>query len=149
MASTSAQMFKNLPVSPVLKQIARLNMIAGNPSNAFKFGSQCKKVELILQEKGVFGPAVGLKRFWRQNLPVLKFHNYDTDFFLTRVRAENKEDIKKIPAKIIVHEENGGKQEVDCKGLDNQAILAKLVEVTQATPVPEADIPVVGRRSIY
>lgn len=134
------QMFKDLPVLRILKQISRLNLIAGNSSNAYKLGPQVKKVELILQEKNVYGPAAGLKKFWRKHLPTLKFHNYDTDISMTRVRSK-PEEAAKVPAKIVVYDEAGQKQELDCKNLDESVILQKLVKLTQATPVPEADIP--------
>lgn len=140
----SASMFKNLPSSKILKQVARLNLIAGTPETAFKLGPQIKKLELILILKNVFKPAAGLKHFWRRNLPVLKFHNEHVDFVTTRVRAQTKEEIAKVPSKIVIHGADGSKKDIDCLFTDHNDILKKVVDATKATPVDAADIPVVA-----
>lgn len=139
----TASMFKDLPKSRILRQIARLNLIAGTPKTAYKLGPEVKKLELILILKNVFKPAAGLKHFWRKNLPVLKFHNDHVDFVATRVRAKTKEEVAKVPSKIIVHGTDGSKKDIDCIFTSNSEILAKLVEVTKATPVEAAEIPVI------
>lgn len=138
-------MFKDLPRSKLLKQIARLNLIAGTPKTAFKLGPQVKKVELFLLHKNIFVPGAGLKKFWRQNMPVLKFHNDDVDFVTTRLIAENKEEVAKAPTKIIVHNKDGSSTEFDCALKTNSQILNELVKVTEGVKVSEENIPVIAR----
>lgn len=137
----SSKMFQRLPKSSLSKQISRLNIIAGKPNTAFKFGSDVKKIELVLLEKNVMGPAIGLKKFWRVHLPTLKFHNDDVEFFCTRVLANSKEEIRKVPAKVIIHDSSNNTSEFDCASLDKDRILKKLVRITGATPIPQSEIP--------
>lgn len=134
-------MFQRLPTSSLAKQVSRLNLIAGTPKTAFKFGESTKKIELVLLEKNIAGPSIGLKKFWRVHLPTLKFHNDDVEFFCTRVRATTKEEIAKVPAKIIIHDTSNNKTEIDCSSHDKDRILRKLVKATGASPVPMDDIP--------
>lgn len=140
----SASMFKGLPTSKLLKQIARLNLIAGTPKTAFKLGPQVKKVELILLYKNIYKKGSGLKRFWRYNLPVLKFHNDNVDFVLTRVKAGNKDEVSKVPSKIIIHNTDGTKGELDCALQTHNEILKKLVKATDAVLVPQQEIPTIA-----
>lgn len=137
----SAKMFKGLPINKLSKQMARLNLIAGTPQNAYKLDPQFKKVELILLHKNIFGPSLGMKKFWRHNLPVLKFHNDDVDFVLTRVRASTKAEIAQVPTKIILHDAQGQKTEFDCANAHSNEILERLVKATKAKPVPSSEIP--------
>lgn len=143
MSKSSCAMFKNLPTSKVLKQIARLNNIAGTPETAYKFDPKYKKIELLLIQKSVHGPSIGLKKFWRQHLPTLKFHNDDINFTLTRIHTETKEDLKKCPAKIIVYDEANQKIELECANKQASDILNELVKLTSAQPVPETQIPTI------
>lgn len=137
----SAKMFKNLPTSSLAKQISRINMIAGTPKNAYRFGDNTKKIEVILLEKNIIGPRTGLRKFLKLQLPTLKFHNENVDFFCTRVRATSKDDIAKVPTKIVIHDASNNKTEIDCHALDEQKILKKLIKATEATRVPESEIP--------
>ncbi|ABN66944.2 predicted protein [Scheffersomyces stipitis CBS 6054] len=142
--SGSCAMFKGLPSSRILKQITRLNAIAGTSESAYKFdASKYTKIELFLQQKNIHGPAVGLKKFWRQNLPTLKFHNDDIQFSLTRIQAETAAEVAACPSKIVVHSvDPASKIEIDCKGKHSSVILNELVEATKATNVPIEEIPV-------
>lgn len=133
-------MFKGLPTSKILKQIARLNNISGTPKTAFKLGPQVKKIELIILHKNIYKASSGLKRFWRYNLPVLKFHNDDIDFLLTRVRANTKDEIAQVPTKIVIHRADGSKGELDCAMQTHNEILKKLVQATGAAPVAPEDL---------
>lgn len=142
-----ASMFKGLPLKGINRQIARLNLISGNTSNAYRFGSHIKRIELVLLHKMVYIPLAGLKKFWRRNLPVLKFHNDDTEFVVTRVRAQTKAEIKAAPIKIKVHETSGNVIEVPCALKDNDEILKKVVEVSKAESVPKEEIPVFQYRN--
>lgn len=137
-------MFKGLPTSKILKQIARLNNISGTPKTAFKFGPQVKKIELIILQKNIYKSSSGLKRFWRYNLPVLKFHNDNVDFLLTRVRAKTKEEIAQVPTKIVIHKDDGSKGEVDCAMQTHNEILKKLVKATDAVPVAAENLSTIA-----
>lgn len=139
----STAMFKGLPSSRTWKQAARLNQIAGTPQTAYKFDPKYTKIELLLIQKNVFAPAFGLRRFWRQNLPTLKFHNDDVDFVLTRIATKTKEDLVKCPTKIILHHADGSVQELDCSNKHSNKILKELVALSEAKAVPKEEIPVV------
>lgn len=143
MAKSTHSMFKNLPTSKVLKQIARLNNIAGTPETAFKFPSKYNKIELLLIQKLVHGPSIGLKKFWRNNLPTLKFHNDETEFCLTRIKTKNKADLEKCPTKILVHSQNNEVIEIDCANKTAYEILKNLVKRTGANSVPAKEIPII------
>lgn len=134
-------MFRGIPKLRLLRQVTRLNQILGTPETAYKLPSDVSKVELVLLSKNVFGPSVGLKRFWRQNLPTLKFHNVGVDFVMTRVRVTNKADIAKVPTKIVLHTRTGEKTDLDCSAQSNEQILKNLVQLTKAEPVPPEEIP--------
>lgn len=137
-------MFKGLPTSKLLKQIARLNLISGTPKTAFKLGPQVQKIELVLLYKNIYKKGSGLKRFWRYNLPALKFHNENVDFVLTRVKGNDKSEIAKVPSKIIIHKTDGTKSELDCALQTNSEILKKVVKATDAVLVPQEEIPTVA-----
>lgn len=137
-------MFRDLPSSKILKQIARLNNIAGTPERAFKFdSSKISKVEMFLIHKNVHGPSVGLKKFWRQDLPTLKFHNDDIAFVMNRISASTKAEVAKCPSKIVVHKTDGGVIELDCADKHSTDILRQLAKLTGAKNVMAEDIPVI------
>lgn len=142
--TSNSAMFKNLPSSRILKQITRLNNIAGTPETAFKFNPKYTKLELFLIKHNVSGSAIGLKKFWRNNLPTLKFHNEDVNFVLTRITTSTKEDISKCPSKIIVYDNADKKYEIDCADRQVSDILAEVIKVTEASPVAEKEIPVIA-----
>lgn len=144
--AASTAMFKGLPSSRIWKQAARLNQIAGTPETAYRFGPKYTKIELLLIQKSVHAPAFGLRRFWRQNLPTLKFHNDNVDFVLTRIATKTKEDLAKCPTKIILHHADGSAQELDCSNKHSNKILQELVALAEATAVPAEEIPVVRHR---
>lgn len=130
----------------LLKQITRLNQIAGLPETAYRFGPNLRKLEVVIYSKGILSHAAGLKKFWKLNLPTLKFHNEGVDFVVTRVRPTTREDFNKIPLEVRLHQEDGSVSKVDCVNKDNSAILREVVELTKAEQVPEESIPVVHRR---
>lgn len=131
-------MFKSLPKLRILRQIERLNLIQGTPRNAFRFNpDQVSKIELVLIQKNIHEPAIGLRKFWRENLPTLKFHNDDINFVVSRVQVKNKEEVKKCPIKIIVHQVTGDKIDINCAHLNQSRILSKLVKATNATNVSD------------
>lgn len=148
MSARPAAMFKNLPSSRILKQIERLNIIAGTPENAFKFNPNVKSVELFLLKAPVQGPHIGLKRFWRRNLPTLQFHNPDVDFVMTRIKVEDKADLKKVPARVVV-QADGEPKVLNCLEKTHEQILSELVQLTNATSVPAEEIPTITKPDTY
>lgn len=138
-----AAMVRGAPTSKILKQIWRLNNIAGTPKTAFRFPQTVSKLELVLLQKHVWGPPLGLKHFWRNNLPTLKFHNEDLRMAVTRVKVASKAEIAEAPTKIVVHYTDGTKKDLDCAKKKPERILRDLVKLTSATSVPESDIPLV------
>lgn len=137
-------MIKNAPLSPILRQIFRLNQIAGTKENAFRIPPKYKKVELVMMSKQAYGPSIGLKHFWRNHLPTLKFHNDDVQFFTTKVKVSTKEEIAQAPSKIVIHDETGNKTEIDCMGDHHLEILKKFVAATASQPIDETEIPKVA-----
>lgn len=134
--------FRNLPSSPVLRQVARLNKIAGTPETAFRMDPlKVRAIELVLVQKNVHQPSLGLRKFWKEHLPTLQFHNNDVNFTMTRVKTQTKEDLAKVPALVVIHKINDDKVVVNCLDRSPKDILRRVVHATGATPVPEADIP--------
>lgn len=136
-------MFKELPTGALTRQLARVNLIAGTPSTAFRIDSQrTRRIELLLVHGLHHKPLAGLRRFWRYNLPTLRFHNDDVDFVCTRFTVGSKEEIPKIVTRINLHDANGKTTPVDCRNKSNVEILDLVVKATGAVPVPESEIPV-------
>lgn len=135
------QIASKLPTSRILKQAARLDIISGAmpPARAYKLGDAVKKIELVMISKNVYKGDAGLKYFWRIDLPVLKFHNDDVEYVVTRVRA-SKEEIPQVPCCILVHEAGGNVQKIDCRNHFHSEILDKLVAATGATEIPALTI---------
>lgn len=137
------KMFKNMPKSRLLKQIARLNLISGTPETAFKIDpTKYSKIELLLAESRGDGKSVGLRKFWKHNLPTLKFHNDDIDFVVTRVAAETKDEEALVPVKLLVYGTAETKTfNVASEHSDN--ILEQLVKYTNAKSIPEEELPTI------
>jgi len=138
-------MFKGLPSSRILKQIANLNRISGTPETAFKIDpAQVSKIELLLIQGNGHGPSVGLKKFWRHNLPTLKFHNEDISFVVTRINTSTKQEFEACPAKIVIHKSNSEKVQIDCAKQHSSKILESLVKLTGAASIPADQIPTIS-----
>ncbi|CAK7903105.1 hypothetical protein CAAN1_16S01134 [[Candida] anglica] len=138
---SDCRMFKNLPKSRLLKQAARLNMIAGSAENAYKFGPKFTKMEIFLINQTPQKASIGLKQVWRQHLPTLKFHNEAFEFVLKRVNVANAEEAEKCPAKINLYDASNNKTELDCRYKSESEILQEILKVTGATAVKPEDIP--------
>lgn len=135
-------MFKTLPRSQVLKQIARANIISGTPATAFRLDlKKVSRLELVLVQKVHNYASTGLKNFWRQNLPTLRFHNDDIEFVMTRYGVTSKEELAQIVSKIIVHSPDGTNLQINCANVDAPGILDLVVKATNAVSIPELDIP--------
>lgn len=138
-----ALMFKDLATGPLARQVARANLISGSPQTAFRFDtSRIAKIELLLVQNIHHKPLTGLKKFWRYNLPTLKFHNDEIDFVCTRYKLDSKQDIPSVVSRIRVHNRDGKTIPIECQNQDNSQILQLLVAATEAKPVHESEIRV-------
>lgn len=135
-------MFKGLPTSKLLRQIARFNLISANPRAAYKLGPDIKRLELFLVHKNVYKPGAGLKKFWRENLPALKFHNDDVEFVVLRFVAPDKTQLSQAPCILRVHRKDGKYTDLDCSLKSNVDIMRRMVKETGAVRVPEEDLEV-------
>lgn len=136
------KVLSKVPASKVAKQFARLNLIGGNSKTAFKIDSnQYPKVELLLAQSRGHGPSVGLRKFWKQNLPTLKFHNDDISFIVNRIQANDKSEEKLLPTKLVIYNANSEKHEINVANEHSSDILEKLVKFTNAQSIPESEIP--------
>lgn len=118
----------------------RINKIHGDTSNAYKFDPKYQKFELIFPQTRVYRPSMGLRQFWKHNLPTLKFHNFDREFLVKKIATENDEDLKKCPVKLTVYDDKQKLFEIKCDDTEHSEILKKLVEMTEAQPVSESEI---------
>lgn len=134
-------MYRNLQGGVIPKQVARLNFIAGTPKTAFKFGPKYTKMEIFLINQTPQKASVGLKQFWRQHLPTLKFHNEDFQFIMKRITVENKADAAKVPVRIDLYDAEDKKIQLDCSFKSELDILQEVLSKTEATPVATEDIP--------
>lgn len=145
----AAAMIKGAPRSPIQKQLFRLNTINGTLSRAFKFGPDVKKIQLNILHKRTYGPTVGIIKFWRMWLPILKFHNDDTDFVVTRFKANTKEELSNVKTTITVHNSNGTSDVINCANRHTDEIIENLVKYTKATEIPKDEIPVFGKEAKF
>ena len=136
----SEPILEGQPSKRLLKQIGRLNKIAGSTENAYKLGPKFTKLELFLINNTNQPASTGLKQFWRNHLPAIKFHNEDLTVVLTRINA-TKEEVSKVPAKIKCFGDAGSVQEIDCLDKPESEILKQLFKVTEAQPVDASEIP--------
>ncbi|CAH2354499.1 54S ribosomal protein Mrp49p, mitochondrial [[Candida] railenensis] len=135
-------MFRNLPKSRIAKQAARLNQIAGTSENAYKLGPKYSKMEIFLINQTPQRASVGLKQFWRQHLPTLKFHNDDFEFIMKRIKVEDTKEAEQCPVKIDLYEaQNQNKLTIDCSFKSESEILEEIIKSTEAAPVDSKDIP--------
>lgn len=142
-AKIANKMFPDLPSSRILRQVARLNKISGTPDVAYKFDPKYTKMELLLPQARNHKDSMGLRQFWKHNLPTLKFHNDDIAFQVKKIQTESPEELAKCPTKLIVYE-NNEKVEIPCHNAESSEILSKLVQITNASSVPEEEIPTIN-----
>lgn len=140
MAKAANKMFLGLPSSRLLRQATRINKIHGDSSTAYSFDPKFQKFELIFPQQRVHKPSIGIRQFWKHNLPTLKFHNFDKEFQVRKVATESPEELAKCPVKLVVYDENLNKFEIDCQGIDQSEILSKLIQQTDAKAVPQEEL---------
>lgn len=144
-------MLSNLSSQRTLRQIKWINQILGNSKTSFKLNQNINKIELILVDKFQNQSSCGLKKFWKNNLPTLKFHNEKINFVLKRIflPKENDDKIVKIASKINVYNNDNTVQNIGCECKESEEILKELVLVTQATPVAENEIQLLNENFVF
>lgn len=135
------ELLQGLPSLKHLRQSARLNLISNNPECTFRLPARVKKVELQLLTSHMWYRSHGLKKFWRQYLPALKFHNDSVSYVVRRVAAETPAEAAKVPILISLYDELGVFAKVNCNGVRLKEILDRVVASTGATPVPAEEMP--------
>ncbi|KAH3670261.1 hypothetical protein WICMUC_004914 [Wickerhamomyces mucosus] len=121
-------MFKSLPKSKLSRHVDRLNLLSSGPGSV-KVSANVKSIELIFKQrtpKGHMGP----RRFWRENLPRIQFHNPALPIQVVRVEPTTPEEAQKIPALLKT-------RSAKIKYLLNSDILTKFIKLTDATPAQE------------
>lgn len=139
--SALKEYLKGLPGHKILRQVARLNLVAGDSTTAYKLPSTVKKLEVLMMTKAVNRRFVGLNHFSKWTFPTLKFHNDDVDFVVTRVKPEHKEEYPQVPCALFIHKTSGDMTRIECNEMSHLRILQELVKATNALPVPELEIP--------
>lgn len=130
---------KGLPTSRVWKQLARFNEIANYEGSAYQF-PQVDKLELVFKNHTAYGH-MGARKFWRNNLPTVNFHNPDMGIEVKRVQCETKEQQHQCPSVLKVHFKDGNVKEIDCKDRQHADIMTELVDVAKGVAVPDEQIP--------
>ena len=75
---------KNKYNKKIENAIKKINKLTANPETSFKFDAErFKEIELFVygQRPITYKPAWGLKLFWKDNLPTLRYHNPDIQFY--------------------------------------------------------------------
>ncbi|CAI5760183.1 unnamed protein product [Candida verbasci] len=128
--------------STIRKQIIKLNNLTGTKETAFKFNPSFSKFEMwiYLQNSIPHPPSNGLKQFFVDYLPTLRFHNPDFEYKInTIMNVESESQLNKIPLKLKLSGDDT--VEIDCKGKSGSDILKELTEKGKLMPVSEEDIP--------
>ncbi|ODQ56723.1 hypothetical protein WICANDRAFT_107655 [Wickerhamomyces anomalus NRRL Y-366-8] len=135
----SAQsMFPGLTASRFTRQITRLNLISSGPGSV-TVGQNVKNVELLFKRLNTDGH-MGARKFWRENLPRVQFHNPALPIQVTRVEVANASEHAKVPAILKVTYADGKTAQVDVKNKHSSDILNDFINLTGAKPAKEVII---------
>lgn len=126
-----------LPRQGLNRQITRLNAIANGPG-AVLVSNNVAKINLVFKDG--FKPG---KRFWRQTLPQVQFHNPSLPISVTKFPKD--EDSSKL-SELIVEFKDGQQKKAFIGDKPFESIIDDLIKLTDAKPVPQEDIPILKRR---
>lgn len=132
-----------LPKSRVARQLARLNAIACGPG-AVRVPPSVVGVHLSFKfqyENGHMGP----RKFWRENLPQVQFHNPGLSISVERKYANSVDDTATIPAHLSIKFQDGKEQVINVQHKHSNEILKSFIEATGATVIPVEEQPVLKR----
>lgn len=127
-------MFKNLPKSRTSRHFERLNLLSSGPGSVI-VSPEVKSVELVFNFKTGQGH-VGSKKFWRDNLPRVQFHNPELPIQVLRVKTPLEEQ-GKIPSLLTVNFKDGKTEKLDVKNKHSDEILKEFIRITKAEPAEE------------
>lgn len=76
------------------------------------------------------------RKFWKENLPRVQFHNPKLPIKVVRIEPDNpREDYKKVPAILKIHYADGSVKDADVKHKHSEEILEEFIKLTNAQPV--------------
>ncbi|KAF5104146.1 hypothetical protein DV451_000886 [Geotrichum candidum] len=135
----------SLPSARIPRQLARLNAIARGPG-AIKLPANVKAINLSFKFQNKDGH-MGPRKFWQKNLPQVQFHNPATPISVSRKFAVTPEEAGKVPAVLSITFADGSEKSVNVKHKHSDEILEDLIRLTEATPVPIEEQPLLTRQS--
>ncbi|GMM38487.1 mitochondrial 54S ribosomal protein [Saccharomycopsis crataegensis] len=135
-----------------------------NKASIIKLPPLITDVSLTFKKKNSDGH-MGIRKFWQNYLPTIKFYNQSLPMNVTRITLNEidtkkargvkdlpvdseeakklESDIKllaKCPAKITISYQGGKSVELDCKWKRSEIILEEFTKLTKAVPVAEEEI---------
>ncbi|KAI5949613.1 MRP49 [Candida jiufengensis] len=129
----------------VLKQIKKVNRLRGTSKNSYKFDqSKYKEFELFIyhQRPFLYKPANGIRNFWKESLPTLRYHNPEIQFTINNITVENEEDLTKLPLNLKIHGTSKENDSViDCISKPPHQIFSELIKLTNARQMNDEEIP--------
>ncbi|CDR45939.1 CYFA0S20e02080g1_1 [Cyberlindnera fabianii] len=93
-------MYKSLPKARFGRHFERLNLLSSG-AGSVTVPAEVKSVELIFKKRTPDGH-MGPRRFWRENLPRVQFHNPELPIRVVRIEPEAGE-YKKVPALLKIN----------------------------------------------
>ncbi|ODQ67970.1 mitochondrial MRP49p [Nadsonia fulvescens var. elongata DSM 6958] len=123
----------------ITKQISALNRICRGPG-AVKLPNDITGLKLQFKYQNSNGH-MGAKKFWRETLPQIQFHNPAIPMAVIRTEAATVEENQTIPATLLVRYSNGEEKSLDIKEKHSSVILNEFIQLTKAQKVAEKDIP--------
>ncbi|KAI5960744.1 MRP49 [Candida pseudojiufengensis] len=129
----------------VLKQIKKVNRLRGEPKNSYKFDpTKYKEIELFIyhQRPILYKPANGIRYFWKESLPTLRYHNPEIQFTVNNITIEQEEDLSKLPLKLKIHGINSKDDSlIECASKPPHKIFSELINLTNARQMTVDEIP--------
>ncbi|KAH3687050.1 hypothetical protein WICPIJ_001963 [Wickerhamomyces pijperi] len=123
-----------LPKSKLARHITRLNLLSTGPGSV-KVSPTVESIELIFKQRSPKGH-LGARKFWRENLPRIQYHNPHLSITVRRIEPETKKQESEIPALLKINYNNGQESKITkIKYLFNEDILQKFVKLTDAKAV--------------
>ncbi len=143
---------KNKYNKKIENAIKKINKLTANPETSFKFDAErFKEIELFVygQRPITYKPAWGLKLFWKDNLPTLRYHNPDIQFTVNNITVESESELSKLPLKLKVHgTDQSNSFEINCTDKPPSKILSELIEITKARKLTEEELPKLPLRPV-
>ncbi|GMM48779.1 mitochondrial 54S ribosomal protein [Pichia kluyveri] len=129
---------KGLSSSRYLKQGQHLDLISNYTNSSYHFNN-VSKLEIIFKQHSSYGH-LGMKKFWKNNLKTIYYHNPSLIIDVKRIDCQEKEQQLNCPC--IIKTITKDNKEIIINGKDKHSddIMKELVEKTAAVAVPSEDI---------